>query len=140
VNGAPNREQRIAAYGLLIDGDLVLMVQAGERSDVPGRWFLPGGGVEHGEDPVEIVQREFREETGLAVAVGEVVGVWSEMIEASVRGVEVHAVSIVYEIESWTGEMAGSPDDSSEKAAWQPIADDDESRMRFVRSALRARP
>jgi ADP-ribose pyrophosphatase YjhB (NUDIX family) len=115
------------------------MVKAGASSDAAGRWFLPGGGVEHGEDPVETVQREFLEETGLAVTVGELLGVWSEMIEASVRGVEVHSVSIVYEIDSWRGEVTPAADDAAELAAWQPIADDDESRMRFVRAALRDR-
>jgi len=130
----PGREQRIAAYGLLIDDDRVLVVQAGAASDVPGRWFLPGGRVEHGEDPVETVQREFLEETGLAVGIGEPVGVWSEMIEATARDVEVHSVAIVYEIESWAGELA-SLDDAI--ATWQPIADDDQARMGFVRAALR---
>jgi 8-oxo-dGTP pyrophosphatase MutT (NUDIX family) len=124
----------VAAYGLLVDDDQVLVVQAGPASDVPGRWFLPGGGVEHGEDPVETVQREFLEETGLAVAVGELVGVWSEMIEASARAVEVHSVAIVYEIDSWTGEVAPLDD---AVVAWQPIAPDDDARMDFVRRALR---
>jgi 8-oxo-dGTP pyrophosphatase MutT (NUDIX family) len=134
--GQRGLEQRIAAYGLLVDGDRVLMVQAREGSDVPGRWILPGGGVEHGEDPIDTVQREFLEETGLAVVVGDVLGVWSDMIDASGRGVDVHSVSIVYEIDTWAGELVSSTE-GHERASSQPIADDDETRMNFVRVALR---
>jgi ADP-ribose pyrophosphatase YjhB (NUDIX family) len=131
----PPREQRIAAYGLLVDHDEVLLVEGGDDSDVPGRLFLPGGGVEHGEEPTETVRREFREETGLDVTVGELLGVWSEMIEASVRGVEIHSVSIVYEIESWSRELTPA----HERVSWEPVGTDDEARMDFVRAVLRAR-
>jgi ADP-ribose pyrophosphatase YjhB (NUDIX family) len=136
-------EQRVAAYGLLVDDGRVLLVRAGDDTDVPGRSFLPGGGVEHGEDPDDTVRREFLEETGLVVTVGQVVGVWSEMIEAETRSVdghsvEVHSVCIVFEIESWTGEVrAAAGMANGEHVSWEPIDDDDDARMEFVRAALR---
>jgi 8-oxo-dGTP diphosphatase len=132
-------EQRVAAYGLLVDDGRVLLVRAGDASDVPGRWFLPGGGVEHGEDPDDTVRREYLEETGLVVAVGDLVGVWSEMIEAEARGVEVHSVCIVFEIESWSGELRADDRTAGEHVSWEPIDDDDDddARMEFVRAALR---
>ena len=64
------QRRRIAAYGLCRDDEgRVLLVRASERSANAGRWFLPGGGVEHGEHPADAVVREFAEETGLRVAV-----------------------------------------------------------------------
>jgi len=42
-------------------------------------WNLPGGGVESGELPTETVVRETREETGLEVAVGRLVGVYPKV-------------------------------------------------------------
>ena len=53
--------QRLAAYALLRPDpgrDEVVLVQASRRSDLAGRWFLPGGGVDHGEYPDAAVVRE----------------------------------------------------------------------------------
>lgn len=36
-----------------------------ERSDVPGAWQLPQGGIDVGEDPQTTAWRELQEETGL---------------------------------------------------------------------------
>lgn len=41
-------------------------VLAFERSDVPGQWQLPQGGIEVGEEPEEAAWRELGEETGLS--------------------------------------------------------------------------
>ena len=40
-------------------------ILVGERSDAPGSWQLPQGGVDPGESPVEAAWRELHEETGL---------------------------------------------------------------------------
>ena len=39
-----------------------------ERSDTPGSWQLPQGGLEVGEEPIEAAWRELHEETGLGPA------------------------------------------------------------------------
>ena len=36
-----------------------------ERVDVPGAWQFPQGGLERGEQPIDAVFREIREETGI---------------------------------------------------------------------------
>jgi mutator protein MutT len=51
----------------------LLLVRRG-RDPHRGRWSLPGGRVEPGETPEQAVVREVREETGLDVEVGPVVG------------------------------------------------------------------
>ena len=45
-----------------------------ERSDVPGAWQLPQGGIDVGEEPRESVWRELEEETGLGPDDVELVG------------------------------------------------------------------
>src|SRR5919107_586974 len=48
--------RRIAAYGVATDPDgRILLVRASSRSGTPGVWSLPGGAVDHGEDPIYTV-------------------------------------------------------------------------------------
>ena len=44
------------------------VVLAFERADAPDSWQLPQGGIEPGEEPIDTVWRELKEETGLTVA------------------------------------------------------------------------
>ena len=51
----------------------LLLVRRG-RPPHAGFWSLPGGRIEPGESPEQAVEREVREETGLEVRAGAVVG------------------------------------------------------------------
>ena len=76
-DASPPRRQRVAAYALLTRNDEVLLTRMSERTRIPGRWTLPGGGIDHGEDPREALVREVYEETGLHVSPGHVADVHS---------------------------------------------------------------
>jgi len=76
------RRQRIGAYALLTrEGDSgeteVLLTRMSARTRIEGRWTLPGGGIDHGEDPREAMVREVHEETGLYVEPGPVLDIHS---------------------------------------------------------------
>ena len=49
-------------------------VLAFERSDIPGAWQLPQGGIDVGEAPFEAAWRELGEETGLGSGDVELIG------------------------------------------------------------------
>ena len=112
--------QRVAVYGICEDGDgHVLLVRAARYLTVAGRWFLPGGGIDHGEDPVTALEREFAEETGLQVRVGGLKGVLSDVITLP-NGADLHTIRIIYGIESYSGQLRDETDGSSDAARWQP--------------------
>jgi len=89
----------------------VLLVRRG-RPPFEGKWALPGGFVETGETTEEACARETLEETGLAVEVGGIAGVYSRP-DRDPRG---HTVSIVYFCRPVGGDLRGG-DDAAE-ARW----------------------
>jgi 8-oxo-dGTP diphosphatase len=91
--------RRIAAYAVCADGDgRVLLVRASTRSGTPGAWSLPGGAVDHGEDPNHTVVRETAAETGLSVAVTGLRDVLADMRSLPHRGVTIHTDRLIYEV------------------------------------------
>jgi 8-oxo-dGTP diphosphatase len=116
------RVQRPGAYALVVETGRVLL----SRYVRDGRWSLPGGGIHHGEQPVQALYREVREETGLMLDDPRLVDVDSVHFTGhSPRGQleDFHAVRIVY-----TGTVpAGSRpqvlevDGTADAAAWVPL-------------------
>lgn len=129
--------QRVAAYALIVDEDHnVLLVRAGAQSATPGRWYLPGGGVDFGEAPEECVVREVREETGLAVAVAPSPVVLTDVLENTRGAVETHTVRVVYRASAWSGTLCDERDGTSDLARWHPLARLPQDVMPFVVTAI----
>jgi ADP-ribose pyrophosphatase YjhB (NUDIX family) len=91
-------------------GRLLLVQRA--RAPQAGRWTVPGGRVEPGEAVAAAVEREVREETGLAVRCGPLLG-WAERI-----GPGHHFVILDFVVD--VGPSAGDPvaGDDAAAAAW----------------------
>ncbi|WP_282942037.1 NUDIX hydrolase [Paenibacillus sp. RC67] len=54
----------IGVYGVLIRNEQILLIQKA-RGPHKGKWDLPGGSIEFGEEPYTALKREFVEETGI---------------------------------------------------------------------------
>ena len=96
---APVRRQRLAAYAMVVADGRMLLTQLSHRTGWPGGWTLPGGGVDHGEDPRDTVVRETFEETGQHLADVVLVDVESDHFGGvSPRGVleDFHAVRLLF--------------------------------------------
>jgi 8-oxo-dGTP pyrophosphatase MutT (NUDIX family) len=121
TGGSHARRQRVSVYGICEDGTgRVLLVRAAPYLTVAGRWFLPGGGIDHGEDPVAALRREFSEETGLAVEIGDLKGVLSD-VQTLPDETLLHTVRIVYDIDSYTGDLRDELNGSSDAACWHRV-------------------
>ena len=112
------RRQRIAAYGVCRDdGGRLLLVRASPRLTVRGQWFLPGGGVQHGEHPEESLRREVHEESGLAVSLGPLLAVLSD-VRAIPEDITLHTVRLVYQVATWEGSLRPEADGTSDAVGW----------------------
>ena len=113
------RARRIGAYGVLRDAaGRVLLTRSSELSDVAGTWYLPGGGVEHGEDPDTTVVREVAEETGLRVAVDRLRDAVSDVLEIPARGQLLHTDRLLYEVRLLGGTLRAEPAGTTDLARW----------------------
>jgi 8-oxo-dGTP diphosphatase len=83
----------------------VVLVRRGSEP-YEGQWALPGGFVEVGETVRQAAAREAAEETGLAVEVSELVGVYSEP-DRDPRG---HNVSVAFLARVLSGQMQAASD------------------------------
>ena len=131
-DSAPPRRQRIAAYALVSrrdnGADEVLLTRMSAQTRIGGRWTLPGGGIDHGEDPRDALRREVHEETGLHVEPVRLLDVHSSHFTgARSDGLveDYHGVHLIFEarvlpqsdgIEPHVVEVGGSTD----RAAWLP--------------------
>ena len=66
---------RVPCVGAIVKDQAgrLLLIQRGHEPET-GRWSLPGGRIEPGESDTQAVVRETREETGLQVTCGALVG------------------------------------------------------------------
>ncbi|MGR6970418.1 NUDIX hydrolase [Streptomyces cynarae] len=135
------RNLRVAAYAVCVcDGQLLLARSPGP--DGTPEWVLPGGGMEHGEDPYDTVRREVTEETGYRIRVTGLLGVDSRRHLFQRRGLEPatdhQALRLIYEGEIVGGELRYEVNGSTDFAAWQDLdAVPGLTRVRLVDVALR---
>jgi 8-oxo-dGTP diphosphatase len=130
--------RRIAAYAVATDPDgRVLLVRASSRSGTPGVWSLPGGAVDHGEDPNHTVVRETAAETGLSVAVTGLRDVLADMRSMPHRGVTIHTDRLIYAVSIRGGNLVDRVGRPTDLARWHTLEQAERLRLRpFTAAAL----
>ncbi len=93
MSDAPAQTQKVVVAAFLHDRDEVLLARrAAGKAIAPGKYHLPGGHVEFGEDPAAALARELREELDIEVVVREPLWVFHY------AGGESHTVGIVFRV------------------------------------------
>ncbi len=129
--------QRTAAYGVVTSDRGVLLTELSALTSAPGRWTLPGGGLEAGEAPVDALHREVWEESGQEVAAVRLLEAHtSHWVGRAPSGrlEDFHAVRIVYA--AWcprpTDPVVHDVGGSTEAVSW--VRPDDLDRYHLSRS------
>jgi 8-oxo-dGTP pyrophosphatase MutT (NUDIX family) len=101
-----------AALLALNQRDQLLMIK---RTD-NGCWGVPGGAMELGEDLMDTVKRETKEEIGIEVSGLELFGVYAgqELYYRYPNGAQVYNVTAVYLTRNLSEEIEVNPDEHSE--------------------------
>ena len=69
-----------------------------QRRGNTNKWGFPGGAIEIGETPQMAAIREAKEETGLTVEVGKIIGVFTDLDITYASGDQAQSVVIAYEL------------------------------------------
>ncbi len=90
---------RVRVMGLLVEDDALLLIRHKELGPRKTFWMPPGGGVNFRESCEDALIREFMEETGLHVEVGEF------RFVNEFRNDELHAVELFFTVFRKSGKL-----------------------------------
>ena len=90
-------------------GDVLLQ----KRTD-SNKWGFPGGAIEIGETPQMAAVREAKEETGLDVEVGKLIGIYTDLDMKYPNGDEAQSIMIAFELKVIGGELSCDKEETLE--------------------------
>ena len=105
------KNKHIGAYGIIIENEKIVLIKKA-RGGYLGKLDLPGGGIEHIENPIQALHRELMEEAGVMVKEQKLLDVftnnlvWDETDEITE---DLHHFGIIYEVKV-CGELKREPD------------------------------
>jgi 8-oxo-dGTP diphosphatase len=99
----------VGVGAVIVEKNRVLLIRRG-TAPLLGEWSLPGGVLECGETLREAVAREAREETGLVVQTGEMLGVYERVIRDDEGRVRYHYVLIDFLCRPISGDLKAGSD------------------------------
>lgn len=122
----------IGAYGVIIqDGKIALIKKA--RGGYKGLYDLPGGGIEHDEEPKEALYRELMEEVSVVVVKEQLLDVVSKTFKWQVEDnliEDLHHIGILYLVETDDNKLKETGDGiDSLGGVWIDIKDIDKDKV-----------
>jgi 8-oxo-dGTP diphosphatase len=105
----------VGVGAIIIENGRVVLVKRA-HPPLQDQWSIPGGVLEVGELVGEAAVREAREETGLTVEPGELLGVYDRVLRDANGRVQYHYVLIDFLCHRVAGELAAAGD--ADQARW----------------------
>lgn len=130
----------MSAYAVVVDPRGMLLSRLAPMVGVGPKWTMPGGGIDPYEDPADAAVREVHEETGYEIALDELLGISSLVVDPALAPTampeKTQLLRIVYRAHVVGGDLRHEVDGSTDLAAWQPLdALDDLYRVELVDKA-----
>jgi 8-oxo-dGTP diphosphatase len=99
----------VGVGAIIIEGDRIVLVKRA-HPPLQAEWSIPGGVLEVGELVREAAVREAREETGLTVEPGELLGVYDRVLRDAGQRVQYHYVLIDFLCRRVGGKLKAASD------------------------------
>jgi ADP-ribose pyrophosphatase YjhB (NUDIX family) len=99
----------VGVGAIIIEDDRVVLIKRA-HPPLQAQWSIPGGVLEVGELVREAAVREAREETGLIVEPGELLGVYDRVLRDPEQRVQYHYVLIDFLCRRMGGELFAASD------------------------------
>lgn len=111
----------VGAYGIMIKDNKIALVRKA-RGGYKGKLDLPGGGIEHTEQPFETLKREIREEAGIGITNYKLLDVVATNIKWEMEPdlwEDLHHIGILYTVETNESSLKSDADGlDSDGANW----------------------
>ena len=120
------KHTHIGSYGIITNNKQIILIKKA-RGGYTGLLDLPGGGIEHAENPEETLKREIMEEVGITINNHKLLTILSNNITWNIRDnyyEDLHHIGIIYLIKAIDENIKTEPDGiDSNGANWYQIND-----------------
>jgi len=103
-------EHPLVGVGAIIIGNSRVLLVKRAHPPIQGQWSIPGGALELGELVRDAAVREAREETGLIVEPGDLLGVYDRVLRHADGRVQYHYVLVDFLCRPVGGELHAASD------------------------------
>jgi ADP-ribose pyrophosphatase YjhB (NUDIX family) len=113
---------KISASALVVADGHYLTVKRAAPPEL-GRWDMPGGFIEYGEEPTAAVVREALEEAGITIKVDRLIGVYTDSYLDLDDGQHWPTINLVYLAtpQTLTGDLTAVDPAEVTAIAWHPL-------------------